>query len=74
MLHPVVLETLARDRQRQLLDAAERSHRTSEHRTARRRPVRARAGWWLVERGMRLVATDHARHHPAPLVLRGIGR
>jgi hypothetical protein len=74
MLHPDLLQTLARDRQRQLLDAAERSHRTSAHRAAHRRPIRARAGWWLVERGMRLVATDHARHHAAPLALRGLGR
>jgi len=55
-LHPLVVDGLVRDRHAELRRDLERARLRGEARRARRRPgrLRERAGWVLVEVGLRL--------------------
>jgi hypothetical protein len=78
MINPPIAETLARYHQDELLDQARRqrvARRLRDHRSARfpRRPIRARAGWWMVHAGVRLALGSQVRQpagslgvNPAP--------
>jgi hypothetical protein len=56
-MHPYLIEKLARERQRDLLRSARpNSPPALPERPAARRSARQRAGWALVELGLRLAA------------------
>ena len=57
-----ITESLVRDRQQRLQEAASQYRRAHEVPAARRAPLRAGAGWILVRAGLRLADVD--RHRP----------
>jgi hypothetical protein len=60
MINSQLNETLARQRQQDVLDAAARV-RLARHVKARRpRRLRTRAGWWLVQMGINMVLRESA--------------
>ncbi|MGH9119204.1 MAG: hypothetical protein ACRD0A_15380 [Acidimicrobiales bacterium] len=57
MINPAIAEALARDHQHELSRAADRQRVARRARASHVRPIRARAGWWLVHAGIRLALT-----------------
>ncbi len=57
-MHPYLMEQLAKEHQREMLRYARRSPRPAlPERRAARRSARQRAGWALIELGLRLAGT-----------------
>jgi hypothetical protein len=54
-------EKLAQQRQQELLNTAVQVRLARHLRARRARRLRTRAGWWLVQTGIRMVLTDAAR-------------
>lgn len=63
MFNPQANEVLVRHRQQQLIDTAREVRLARQVRQARPRRLRTRAGWWLVQAGIRIVLSAHP---PAP--------
>ena len=64
MRNDILTQTLVRDRQLRLEDAASRYRQFHELPATHRAPLRSGAGWMLVRAGLRLARVD--RRFPAP--------
>jgi hypothetical protein len=60
MINPGIAESLALDHQRELRRAADTARLARRVRSVADRPVRARAGWWLVHAGIRIALSADA--------------
>jgi hypothetical protein len=63
MFSPLLTENLARQRHQDNLDAAAWRHLARGSLTPHRYRLRSRAGWWLVQTGIRLALTDDLPLH-----------
>ena len=58
LLHPALIDTFAQLHRQELLDTAAGIRLERQLGPPRRRPLRGRAGWRLVQAGMRLALID----------------
>jgi len=64
MFSPLLTENLARQRHNDNLESAGFRHLARSSLTPRRYRLRARAGWWLIDTGVRLALTDDRSLQP----------